>query len=530
MIKKNNLNLTIIFISTFFVGYFFSQVHLFEQRAVDAGLVLANIVNYPDDISPMREYFVKSWTSLHQISKIFLNFNWSFASVSKLIIFVTAILYFIGIFLTINSTTNSIFISILTAVMMLVFQKNLGDIDYPSLVFSEHTYGMISLAMITCIFGLLFSGNFFFVGFCSSLLISIHPLVGIWISGIIIISLILNKYYLKVVINKKKLIAGYAVGIFFTSISLAYYFILTPEFNSYFDLESYNNYMKYWEGHRNEGEIHLEYLSKTLVLFIFCFLSLKVFSSNFTNDFKFGILCVLISIVLSITFYFLYKFLLPNIPDFFIRFMPGRFAILHSVIGWPIILSILFIITKKFEGKYFIPSNFSYILITFIILSYSISHYKVFIKLQNLFINNTSKQIILTKEKEFWGTAKKMKFDGYILTSFSSSTISMRKTLKPIILDVSSLDFVPYFPNTAKNMSLIIEQIYGIPFNNPATNIKNRPFLTDENIKNNFESYSEEKWKMLSEKFNFHGIIIPADWKIKLKPSTKGENFTLYII
>ena len=162
MIKKNNLNLTIIFISTFFVGYFFSQVHLFEQRAVDAGLVLANIVNYPDDISPMREYFVKSWTSLHQISKIFLNFNWSFASVSKLIIFVTAILYFIGIFLTINSTTNSIFISILTAVMMLVFQKNLGDIDYPSLVFSEHTYGMISLAMITCIFGLLFSGNLFF--------------------------------------------------------------------------------------------------------------------------------------------------------------------------------------------------------------------------------------------------------------------------------------------------------------------------------------------------------------------------------
>ena len=104
----------IIYISTLCVGYFFSQVHIFEQRAVDAGLVLANIVNYPDDISPMREYFVKSWTSLHQISKIFLNFNWSFESISKLIIFVTTILYFIGIFLTINSTPKSIVISILT--------------------------------------------------------------------------------------------------------------------------------------------------------------------------------------------------------------------------------------------------------------------------------------------------------------------------------------------------------------------------------------------------------------------------------
>jgi hypothetical protein len=136
----------------------------------------------------------------------------------------------------------------------------------------------------------------------------------------------------------------------------------------------------------------------------------------------------------------------------------------------------------------------------------------------------------LNKDEKFWNTAKKIEFDGYILTSFSSSTISMRKTLKPIILDVSSLDFVPYVPNTAKNMSSIIEQIYGIPFNNPPASIKNRPFLTDENIKNNFENYSEEKWKMLSEKFNFHGIIIPTDWKIKLKPVTKGESFTLYII
>ena len=66
-------NYIIIFLLVIFIGYFFSQVHLFEQRAVDAGLVLANIVNYPDEISPMKEYFIKSWTSLHQISKIFLS-------------------------------------------------------------------------------------------------------------------------------------------------------------------------------------------------------------------------------------------------------------------------------------------------------------------------------------------------------------------------------------------------------------------------------------------------------------------------
>ena len=99
MIKKNNFNLLIIFISIFISSYFFSQIHLFEQRAIDAGLVLANIVKYPDEVSPMKEYFIKSWTSLHQISQIFLNFNWSFVNISKLIIFITATLYFIGIFM-----------------------------------------------------------------------------------------------------------------------------------------------------------------------------------------------------------------------------------------------------------------------------------------------------------------------------------------------------------------------------------------------------------------------------------------------
>ena len=103
MIKKNKLNIAIILISTLLVSYFFAQIHLFEQRAVDAGLVLSNIVSYPDDISPMKEYFVKSWTSLHQLSKILLDLDWTFQNISKLIIFITAILYFLGIFLTANS-------------------------------------------------------------------------------------------------------------------------------------------------------------------------------------------------------------------------------------------------------------------------------------------------------------------------------------------------------------------------------------------------------------------------------------------
>ena len=63
----------------------------------------------------------------------------------------------------------------------MVFRKNFGDIDYPTLMFSEHTNGMISLSLITLVFGLSCNRNFFSASFLIGLLISIHLTLGLWI-------------------------------------------------------------------------------------------------------------------------------------------------------------------------------------------------------------------------------------------------------------------------------------------------------------------------------------------------------------
>jgi len=204
--------------------------------------------------------------------------------------------------------------------------------------------------------------------------------------------------------------------------------------------------------------------------------------------------------------------------------MPTRFATLHSVIGWPLILGILFVLMKEFSKKS------AYILIIFIIVSYSISHHKVFFKLHNLFIKNTSNQIESIEKTNFWNGIKETESSGYILTTYSTSIVSMRKSLKPILLDVTSFDFVPYYPNTAKNLSRIIENVYGISFDNPPSNIAHRPFLLDEDVKTNFENYSEEKWKELSRDYNLFGIVVPVNWNINLPRSSKNEKFAFYII
>ena len=524
ILNKNLKNFLIVFTLSIILGYFFSTIYDFGQRAVDAALVHSELVFYPNEISPMKEYFLKSWTLLHQISNFFLFFNWSFSSISKFLIFLITIIYFVGITLAVNSATKSIYLSVLISLMILIFQKNFGDTDYPTLFFSEHSYGMFSLAIVTCIFGCLLSGNLFFAGLITSVLISVHPIIGIWMLGIILFSLSINKAFLRFALSKKKILMGLFFGIIITTISLVYHFVPMEEFSSSFDPNSYNNYMQHWEGHRNESDYHFEYFIKTLVLLIFGILCLTVLRNKFDENFKFGIICVLSSIILSTFFYFLFKFFYPYIPDLILRTMPTRFATLHSVIGWPLILGILFVLMKEFSKKS------AYILIIFIIVSYSISHHKVFFKLHNLFIKNTSNQIESIKKTNFWNGIKEMKSSGYILTTYSTSIVSMRKSLKPILLDVTSFDFVPYYPNTAKNLSRIIENVYGISFDNPPSNIADRPFLLDEDVKTNFENYSEEKWKELSRDYNLFGIVVPVNWHINLPRSSKNEKFAFYII
>ena len=401
ILNKNLKNFLIVFTLSIILGYFFSTIYDFGQRAVDAALVHSELVFYPNEISPMKEYFLKSWTLLHQISNFFLFFNWSFSSVSKLLIFLITVIYFVGITLAVNAATKSIYLSVLVSVMILIFQKNFGDTDYPTLFFTEHSYGMFGLAITTCIFGCLLSGNLFLAGLITSILISIHPIIGIWMCGIILISLFIYRFFSKFTLSKKKILIGLLSGIIITTISLIYHFVTMQEFSSSFDLNSYNNYMQYWEGHRNESGYHFEYFIKTLILFIFGTLCLKTFDNKFDENFKFGIICVLSSIILSTFFYFLFKFFYPYIPDLILRTMPTRFATLHSVIGWPLILGILFVLMKEFSKKS------AYILIIFIIVSYSISHHKVFFKLHNLFIKNTSNQIESIKKTNFWNGKKK---------------------------------------------------------------------------------------------------------------------------
>ena len=96
------------------------------------------------------------WTFLFQFTSTLLKLDFSIMSISRLILFLSTFFYSMGVYLTTKSITSSSILSLLICFVVITFQKSFGSINYPTMIFSEHTNGMMSLAIVTFIFGLVF--------------------------------------------------------------------------------------------------------------------------------------------------------------------------------------------------------------------------------------------------------------------------------------------------------------------------------------------------------------------------------------
>ena len=257
-------NNKIIYFTLVIFCIFLSFANSLYQEAINSGLVLADIINYPDSISPMKYYYYNSWTSINQFSEILLRSGFSILNSSRIILFMSLLFFSFSSFIIVSKLTSNKYLAIVTSILLLILQKNFGDTDYPSLIISNHTYGMISLGLSSLIFSLILNNSIKLASFFSTLLVCVHPVVGSWILFIIIFSLF--------VIKNRKLridfIKGAIPGFAITILSLISFYLKNIGTVD-FDTTNLQLYMENWDGHRNKaGFIHFEYLIKTLALFL----------------------------------------------------------------------------------------------------------------------------------------------------------------------------------------------------------------------------------------------------------------------
>ena len=510
--KENNI---ITYLLLIIFSIFISFSNSLFQVSIDSGLALSNIIKYPEPFSPMKYYFFNSWTLINQLSETLLRIGFSVENSSRFILFLSSFCFSASSFLIVNRITQNKFLAIAISVLMMVFQKNLGDTDYPSLVISNHTYGMMSLALTSLIISLVLNNFYKLSGFFSTLLIGVHPVIGIWIISIMIFSSVifkekkLNSFFLK----------GGIYGLFITLVSLIL-FLLKSIGTFDFNIENLNSYMRNWDGHRNMlGIIHFEYLFKTFVLFIIINVYFYIKDKK-TSFFKIFFNTVLI---LSTLIYFLFK-LVPGIfPELIIKASPTRFIILHSFVAWPLILSIIYFLISKLKNT----KKISIITLSIVLITYSIQHNKNFVNLKNNFFTNMfNKDTDL--DTKFFNDLSVLNTTTYFITTSQTTHHTHALGLKPILLDTRSFDFIPYHPYLVDNVYEILQKVYGVELNTPP--IKNNPYIPDSFIQKSFEKKSKQEWISLSKKYNAGYIAVPSDWVINLDLLKKNNSFAIYEI
>ncbi len=514
-IKNNYFEIIAILIFSLIISLSYSYL----QYAIDGGLVLSKEINYPDTSSPMLYYYLNSWTLLHQITELFINLGFTAEFSSQIILFFSTFCFSLGVFLLSNSITQNKFLALLITFTSIVLGKNFGDTDYPSLIFSAHTYGMMSLAFSSLIFGLLANRNLFASSFISMVLISIHPLVGIWMMSLLFISLLLLNFTPK---DKFHIYLGFCLGSIITLISFTLFYFDTIE-KITVDSSLFSIYMEVWDGHRSQmGDIHFEYLFKTLILFTFSFFFILNTKKDAVETKNISVFIIGVSIFFSTILYLSYKIIPKIFPDFLIISMPTRFIMLHSFIGWPLILSFLFFfLNKKFK------KSASKILITSFIFLFLIliQNYKKIDSIKNGLIANT---LISKESSKVLNYLKILDYKNYIITSSNLAPVVFKKTSKPILLHTESMDFIPYHPYLANKLFDILQKVYEIDKNKPPQ--KNNPSVPEKYIKNIFENKKSSEWQKIKKEFKIEYLVLPSSWSLDLKMIISDENYSLYKI
>ncbi len=491
------------------ISFFISFLFFNDQVAVRGGLIISDIVSYKDSISPLKFYFLNSWTLLTQISAILLKIGFSVKYTSFILVFILTSILVTSSFLILFKFTNDKKLSFIVTLFLIFFQKNLGDTDYPSLIYTIHTFGAYAQGLTGLIFASILCKKYNLTFFLSILLISIHPIIGVWLMAVLMLSILLLNDKLIFQQSKK----GIITGIILLISSLILFYSLSIE-KLIFDQDIFIKYITQWDGHRAKtGEIHYEYIFKTLLLIfminLFCYKK---------KDLRFFLIFSNILIFTSIAFYIFFKFFYFGNLNLLSTIIPGRFMITYTFIAWPIIISVLYL--KFGDNKFF--KNFIY----FLILTYSIMHYKDFSKVsKNLSTNNNFYQ--KNSEDYIFQKLSKIKDPGNVIATEKSAFNVIYLSKKPLLIS-KSIDFLPYHPYLVNLVSDIFTDVYGYNFNSPRR--KYYPYLNDEDYKDIFEQRSFDDWLKIKNKFNSNIVIVPSDWKINLELIDKDKKFSLYKI
>ncbi len=103
-------------------------------------------------------------------------------------------------------------------------------------------------------------------------------------------------------------------------------------------------------------------------------------------------------------------------------------------------------------------------------------------------------------------------------------------TRRPVLLDVDSLDLLPYTLEVGPEINRILKEVYGTDLFNPPSVGLHRGTLPTEPAKTVWQSRTFEEWQSIKQQFGVTNLLTEKSWKLDLPEVAHNEYFVLYQI
>jgi hypothetical protein len=218
--------------------------------------------------------------------------------------------------------------------------------------------------------------------------------------------------------------------------------------------------------------------------------------------------------------------------------MPTRFLTFCSPVLIPILISIIFkILNEKYfsRNKFFLKHDYLLALILSIFLLIPFLKYERITSIKKNIISKKENYNLkkISHNDPFWESLRKIKTTGHLI-SIGGEGLNKNYiyyiSFKPLLLDTTALNFLPYFPHLSGYYKEILENVYGLDIKKLKDKYKNTSNIPMEIAINHFKNLDAKQWHIIKTKYNVSGLVLDKNIELKIKPYLFGKNLNFYLI
>tara|TARA_B110000008_G_scaffold74591_2_gene75704 strand:- start:588 stop:2177 length:1590 start_codon:yes stop_codon:yes gene_type:complete len=499
--------------------YYFS---VYDQTTINQALIRSDEIYYKDKFNFQYLDAKNSWSLIFNLIIFLRKLNISLDFISFFILLLPLYMSLFGLFLISKILSDNVIFSFFVSCIIVIGNIHFGNLDYPVNIISRDSGSMIGTACALLVFGLIADKKLSLAILFSILLFGIHLVIGAWVLSVLVLSIYL--------FGKKKLFINFLTKKNIILIILTSSIIVLSFLESYLNKVNvpwsnneylYQVYLDEWDHHRSKiFGINYIYILLSFTMLVVLFFFFKKEDKKKEHFFFFNTLAL--HVLFSFIIYITYKIFPSFYQGIFLKVIPSRFFLIHSVFGVAIISSIIFFYLKPFLKNTKI--QIAIFLILFLHPLFYLDRYTN--KFERIYKNLAS--VKREYDQKFWNEIKDLDIsNGLILSSVHSCSKTLRIAKKPILICMESIDGIPYMNGLIKPVKDIIENIYEVDYFNPP--IKNYGGFNSDNIyKKTFENRSAEDWSIIFKDFNLKGLILPNDWNLQLNKFLIGKKYAYY--